>query len=151
MKTAQSKSSQGLPVSRSGLLLFLLAVSSSAAAQDANAKAILGVWRGTSVCVNREAAPACRDEEVIYDFREATPPAAGKLTLKADKIEGGKVENGWFCVGHCQQHGHTAGEGSGGRCVPIFLVGLSGFAHVDVRVDQAGEFEHVGQSESRSR
>ncbi len=69
--------------------LLLLAISSGAAAEGA--KAILGVWRGTSVCVNREAAPACRDEEVIYEFREMTPPVAGKLTVKADKVVEGKV------------------------------------------------------------
>jgi hypothetical protein len=69
---------------------LLLAVSAGAAAEDAGA--ILGVWRGTSICVNRQAAPACRDEEVIYEFREMTPPVAGKLTVKADKIVNGKVE-----------------------------------------------------------
>jgi hypothetical protein len=75
-----------LPVA--GLILFL-AAASDARGQDA--KAILGIWRGTSVCVNREVAPACRDEAVIYDFRERTPAAAGKLTLNADKIEDGKA------------------------------------------------------------
>ena len=73
------------------LLLVLLAISSSATAQDANAKAILGTWRGTSTCVNLEAAPGCKNEEVIYEFRELTPPAAGKLNVKADKIVDGKV------------------------------------------------------------
>ena len=64
------------------LLLVLLAISSSSTAEDANAKAILGVWRGTSICVNLEAAPACKNEEVIYEFRETTPPVAGKLNLR---------------------------------------------------------------------
>jgi hypothetical protein len=73
------------------LLLLLLAITSSSTAQDANAKAILGVWRGTSICVNLEAAPACKNEEVIYEFRETTPPVAGKLNLTADKIVDGKV------------------------------------------------------------
>ena len=74
------------------LLLLLPLASSSAGASDANAKAILGEWRGTSVCVNLQAAPACRDEEVIYEFREMAPPVAGKLTLKADKIVDGRAE-----------------------------------------------------------
>ncbi len=69
--------------------VFVLAAPSGAAAEDA--KAFLGVWRGTSVCVDREAAPACRDEEVIYEFRELTPPVAGKLAVKADKIVEGKI------------------------------------------------------------
>ena len=73
------------------LLLLLLTISSSATAQDANAKAILGTWRGTSICVNLEAAPACKNEEVIYEFRELTPPVAGKLNLKADKIVDGNA------------------------------------------------------------
>lgn len=77
--------------SRPLLLLLFLAVSSSAAAQEADPKPILGVWRGTSLCVNLEAAPACRDEEVVYEFREMTPPVAGKLNLNADKIVDGKV------------------------------------------------------------
>ena len=76
---------------RSALILSLfLAVSSALEAQDA--KAILGVWKGTSVCANREATPACRDEEVVYEFRETTPPAAGKLTLKADKVVNGEIQ-----------------------------------------------------------
>jgi hypothetical protein len=69
--------------------LCVLAPLSSAVAQDA--KSILGAWRGTSVCVNREAAPACRDEEVVYEFRELTPPVADKLAVKADKIVDGKI------------------------------------------------------------
>jgi hypothetical protein len=73
------------------VLLLFLAISSSATAQDANAKAILGTWRGTSTCVNLEAAPGCKNEEVIYEFRELTPPVAGKLNLKADKIVDGKI------------------------------------------------------------
>lgn len=75
---------------RSVLVLFaFLAISSSSQAQDP--KAILGVWKGTSLCVNREAAPACRDEEVILEFRDTAPPAAGKLTVKADKVVNGEV------------------------------------------------------------
>jgi hypothetical protein len=75
---------------RSALILsFLLTVSAVSEAQDP--KAILGVWKGTSLCVNREATPACRDENVILEFREATPPAPGKLNLKADKVVNGEV------------------------------------------------------------
>jgi len=70
-------------------LLVLLQVDPSVSKPDA--KAILGVWRATSVCINREAAPACRDEEVIYEVRETVPPVDGKLTIKADKVMDGKV------------------------------------------------------------
>lgn len=75
---------------RSALLLsFLLAVSTVSEAEDP--KAILGVWKGTSLCVNLEATPGCHDEDVILEFREATPPAPGKLYLKADKVVNGEV------------------------------------------------------------
>ena len=71
---------------RSSLILFIGLAVSSAALEAQDAKAILGVWKGTSTCADREATPACRDEEIVYEFRETTPPATGKLTLKADKI-----------------------------------------------------------------
>jgi hypothetical protein len=98
------------------LLSFLMAVSSTVEAQDA--KAILGVWRGTSLCVNREAAPACHDEEVILEFRETAPPAAGRLTVKADKVVNGEVApmgeldfawdpkaSAWACEIQTRNHG----------------------------------------------
>ena len=34
----------------------------------AAASAILGQWRGTSLCTNREIASACKDEEILYTF-----------------------------------------------------------------------------------
>jgi hypothetical protein len=80
---------RGARYSLPAVCLMLLLISSGAAAEDR--KEILGVWHGSSVCVDREAAPACRDEEVIYEFREMTPPVAGKLTVKADKVVEGKV------------------------------------------------------------
>ena len=72
-------------------LLLFLAISSSTTAQDADAKAIVGTWRGTSLCVNLDASPGCKNEEVIYEFRELTPPVAGKLNLNADRIVDGKA------------------------------------------------------------
>lgn len=91
-KDGECRVNSGVRWARYSLLvlgLSLLAVSLGAAAEDAGK--ILGSWRGTSVCVNREAAAACRDEEVLYEFREMTPPVAGKLTVKADKVVEGKV------------------------------------------------------------
>ena len=29
---------------------------------------IVGTWRGSSVCVDRQAAPACNDEQVVYEI-----------------------------------------------------------------------------------
>ena len=39
--------------------------------------------------MNREAAPACRDEIVVYEFR-SSPEDAGTVVLKADKIVDGE-------------------------------------------------------------
>ena len=51
---------------------------------------LTGLWRGTSVCTDRVAAPACRDEVVIYEF---TPGADEKAVhWKADKVVNGKRE-----------------------------------------------------------
>ena len=38
------------------------------AAASHDRKEILGTWRGTSTCTDRVAAPACQDEEVVYDM-----------------------------------------------------------------------------------
>lgn len=60
-----------------------------------NAKAqsavIVGSWRGTSTCVDREHYPACTDEQVIYDVRPHNN-ARDTVTLRADKIVNGTRE-----------------------------------------------------------
>ena len=71
-----------------GVLALLAAVFSTVEGQDA--KSVLGTWKGTSLCVNLDAAPGCKNEEVVYEFRETSPPSAGKLTLAADKIVNGE-------------------------------------------------------------
>lgn len=50
---------------------------------------IVGTWRGTSACVDRQAAPACTDEEVIYEI-VARPGQPDSVTLNADKVVDGK-------------------------------------------------------------
>jgi hypothetical protein len=47
-----------------------------------------GVWRGTSTCTDRVAAPACRDEVVVYEFTAGAKP--GAVHLKADKMVDGQ-------------------------------------------------------------
>jgi hypothetical protein len=76
------------------LLLALLAVLGSirlAAAEGGapEAGAILGQWRGTSVCTNREIAPACKDEQILYTFTRAEG-AEGKVHQKAEKLVDGQ-------------------------------------------------------------
>jgi len=45
---------------------------------------LLGTWRGSSTCTDRVAAPACKDEVVIYDVRLSDK--AGVAKLAADKV-----------------------------------------------------------------
>jgi hypothetical protein len=50
---------------------------------------IVGTWSGSSVCVDRQAAPACNDEQVVYDVN-ANPGKPNTVTVKADKVVDGK-------------------------------------------------------------
>ncbi len=51
---------------------------------------ILGLWSGKSLCTDRVAAPACRDESVIYEFTAGKRP--GTVHWKADKLVDGRRE-----------------------------------------------------------
>jgi hypothetical protein len=50
----------------------------------------IGVWRGTSTCTDRVAAPACRDEVVVYEFTAGAKP--GTVHWKADKVVDGQSQ-----------------------------------------------------------
>jgi hypothetical protein len=50
---------------------------------------IVGTWRGSSACVDRQAAPACTDEQVIYEI-VASPGRADSVAVRADKVVDGK-------------------------------------------------------------
>jgi hypothetical protein len=50
---------------------------------------IVGTWSGSSVCVDRQAAPACNDEQVVYEIN-ASPGKPNTVTVKADKVVDGK-------------------------------------------------------------
>lgn len=76
-------------------LVALLAVAGpdrGAVAAEPGPPAILGVWKGTSTCVDREIAPACKDEVTLYTFTKKEGGPAGTITLQADKIVDGKRE-----------------------------------------------------------
>jgi hypothetical protein len=80
--------------SQFGVALLLVLTSNACAhatSGQQDASAILGVWRGTSICTNREVAPACKDEQIIYTFRPLSGGLAGKVVLKAEKIVDGKI------------------------------------------------------------
>jgi len=49
---------------------------------------LFGTWRGTSVCADRVAAPACQDEVVVYEFTAGPKP--GIVRWAADKVVDGK-------------------------------------------------------------
>ena len=65
-----------------------LATGDLRAADRGSLEEFLGTWRGTSTCVNREIAPACNDETVVYEVRPSETPKAALLA--ADKIVDGK-------------------------------------------------------------
>ena len=49
---------------------------------------LLGTWRGSSTCVNRQVAPACQDEAVVYEVRRSEK--AETAVLQADKVVNGQ-------------------------------------------------------------
>jgi hypothetical protein len=75
-------------IKRPVVAALLLGAASLGSAAPADLGAFLGTWRGTSTCVNREIAPACKDEIIVYDVRRSEKPDTA--TVKADKIVDGK-------------------------------------------------------------
>jgi hypothetical protein len=74
------------------LLACVLAVAPARGAAlrtDAAVDAITGTWRGSSLCVNRQALPACGDEQVVYNIA-ATAGKPHAVTVTADKIVDGQ-------------------------------------------------------------
>lgn len=55
---------------RLALIILVLTTASAACAQPSVSVAdrIAGEWRGTSICTDRDLAPACRDEVIRYVF-----------------------------------------------------------------------------------
>ena len=69
-------------------LLAILAACAVSAAGTGDLSQFLGTWHGTSTCVTRQVAPACKDETVVYEVGRSDKPQAA--VLKADKIVDGK-------------------------------------------------------------
>ncbi|MFN2570045.1 MAG: hypothetical protein ABR537_00330 [Gemmatimonadales bacterium] len=69
-------------------VLILVAGHAAPSAQDVD---IVGSWRGTSLCVDKEHFPACKDEQVIYDVQRKSS-ARDTVTLRADKVVQGVRE-----------------------------------------------------------
>lgn len=64
------------------LVLATMVTATLAASGDA----LLGDWRGDSVCQQKNTA--CQDEKVVYHI--SAPDSAGKVTIGADKIADGR-------------------------------------------------------------
>lgn len=69
----------------------VVALAGLAAAAPAPRESIEGVWRGTSVCVDRSLRPDCDDERVVYEFRPLAG-ATGVVRLEARHVVGGTAE-----------------------------------------------------------
>jgi hypothetical protein len=52
---------------------------------------LVGIWRGTSTCIDREHFPACKDEQVFYEAR-LTHSSPDTVTIRADKLVDGSRE-----------------------------------------------------------
>jgi len=63
----------------------------SAHAQSAQGAGIVGVWRGTSTCVDLVHSPACKNEIALYTVR-AHGSSRDTVALKAEKIVNGQPE-----------------------------------------------------------
>jgi hypothetical protein len=50
---------------------------------------IVGTWSGSSVCSDRQAAPSCNDEKVVYEIK-ASSGKPDTVLVTADKIVDGK-------------------------------------------------------------
>jgi hypothetical protein len=72
-----------------GLVSLLLTVGPGPAA--AQIATIVGTWRGTSTCVDKEHFPACQNEQVVYEGR-LTHDSPDTVTIRADKILNGARE-----------------------------------------------------------
>jgi hypothetical protein len=59
--------------------------------EDHPASELVGTWRGTSVCTDRVAAPACKDEVIVYEFSAGT--SAGTVRWQADKVVNGERQS----------------------------------------------------------
>ena len=60
------------------------------------------------------------------------------------QVESLGIEDRRLGVGHRQHHRESASQRGRRAGVPIFFVGLSGFAEMNVRVNQARKFDHDG-------
>jgi hypothetical protein len=86
-------------------LILLITAFTQTGATAPNPDELLGIWRGPSSCTDRVAAPACRDEDAVYEFTAG--PRPGVVHWIADKMVDGKRQNmgeadvTYDAAGHC--------------------------------------------------
>ena len=69
----------------------ILVLTFRGSATNAQELDIVGSWRGTSLCVDKEHFPACKDEHVIYDVQRKAS-TRDTVTVRADKLVNGVRE-----------------------------------------------------------
>jgi hypothetical protein len=89
---------------------------------------LVGTWRGTSTCTDRVAAPACRDETVIYEFTGGAKP--GTVHWNAAKVvEGRREAMGEMDLAHDGVSGCWKAEFSSPRVRSVWCLRVDG-AHL---------------------
>jgi len=110
------------------LLAVRGALCASAAPSAHDPSELTGTWRGTSLCTDRVAAPACHDEVVVYDFSAGTKP--GTVLWKADKIVNGERQPmGEMDLAYDADGGCWKGEFSSPRSHTVWCLTVDG-AHL---------------------
>jgi hypothetical protein len=74
-----------------GIVLVVLGFIAVSTADVPGPEQLIGLWRGTSICTDRVAAPACQDETIVYEFKAGNQP--GAVRWAADKVVNGKRES----------------------------------------------------------
>lgn len=72
-------------------VLFVVLTTISLRAAESPGDRILGEWRGSSICTNRELTPACKDEQVRYVVTRK-PKAANTYHVVAEKLVSGAYQ-----------------------------------------------------------
>lgn len=131
---------RSLSLPREALWLVALAIgvlSVRISAQSSAAHSVdelLGTWRGTSTCTDRVAAPACRDETVVYDVRRGDKP--GDAIVSADRIVDdrrvpmGELRFAWDAVAACWRADFESPNLTSRWCLTIDGTSLKGTARL---------------------
>jgi hypothetical protein len=122
------------PLSYAVFAMGVLSVRVSAQPAPHGVDELLGTWRGTSTCTDKVAAPACRDETVVYDVRRGDKP--GHAILAADKIVNdrrmpmGELEFAWDAAAACWRADFESPSMTSRWCFTIDGAALKGTARL---------------------